>query len=271
MKSTKLANIRLGFAMLTFLNSPPIFSQVELSAGAESAGLADVRVGIENVWAVYNNPADMLSDSQFRIGVFTANTFNVDALKSVSMSSIVNHRNFAFGVYYSRFGYRISRQEQLTISIGLRLNGKSSIGVTASALHATFGNTIVAKGFSTALGFNQRLTANTTLYLWTTNPIVPKEESIIQSVYIAGVGIELSKEMRWIIQSSVSPTVQPSLSTGFQYNISKALVMHFGFNTSPRTLSFGFQLNRRGWSITSANTNHQVLGFSPVISAQWSN
>ena len=106
MKSTKLANIRLGFAMLTFLNSPPVFSQVELSAGAESAGLADVRVGIENVWAVYNNPADMLSDSQFRIGVFAANPFNVDALKSVSMSSIVTHRNFAFGVYYSRFGYR---------------------------------------------------------------------------------------------------------------------------------------------------------------------
>lgn len=271
MKSTKLVFYRLGFALLTLTSTTNTFCQVELSAGAESAGLGHMRFGLQNVWTSYNNPTDMVCDTMLQFGLSVSNPFNVPSLKSTQISTVFNRKTVALGVYYNHFGYRVSRQQSIALSVALKLNERSVIGLTVMHHTSRYGDIPIYKVVSTTLALKQQLTNNTDLHFMVINPFAPKENQTVNSQFVGGIALKISDEAEWMIQSSVSPTTEASLSTGFMYRIRQGFRICIGINSYPRLIGFGFVFQKNGFRISTAYPHHQLLGFTPQVSAQWSN
>lgn len=259
----------LGLFVLSFTNSHRASGQVTSAIGAESIGLGQSRTGPSNVWSVYNNPANMVSDTTLQLGLNIDKKYGIDGLHSSSLATIFNQGSLAVGAYYHSYGYRLSHQSTVGLGAGIQLQRLSRLGVSLHRHREVFAGQILGKGHSISFGLTHIFTSNTTLHLVLVNPFVLREDQYYNSSISSGAYILVSDQVSCLIQATVSPKNPFAISAGIRYQISKAFVLLVGVRTNPTTLSFGFVFQKNRWQICHANVHHYLLGFSPNLSAQW--
>ncbi|MFT5724617.1 MAG: hypothetical protein ACI9JN_001736 [Bacteroidia bacterium] len=271
MKPFKLSFLKIGIAVA--FSQIPIMAQSQgntLSVGSQSNGLGQMRLGLDDVWSVYNNPTDMAQDSNYHIGLATSKPYGLSGLHSASISGSIRIKTITLGGFFNYFGYHISNQKTVGLASSILLSDHTNVGISMLLFNTTIQGYDRRNQPSFSIGIKHKLTGKTTIRFLAFNPVISPEQSRIKSHYYGGVSTQITSETLWLNQLDMSMTDPVSFSSGILYDLKPNIRLTIGIRTTPRLLSFGVIVKSNRFHIGSSFHHHQTLGLSPTFSAEWS-
>jgi hypothetical protein len=270
MTLTLKACIRLAFFCRFLIALNPANGQSHLATGAENRGLANIRLGLSNVWAAYNNPTDMVDDSFLNIGISIANPNGITSLKYSSIAAIVNSQKTSVGAYFGYYGYRVSNHKTFVLSSALILSDKNTLGVSFGVERRKVSGQFTKTSLSTSAAIRQQLTQRTLLHFMIYNLSDYAAEVRHTTNSYCALEHHISNESTWYNQIRLRPEQELSICSGIVYQVNNQLHLILGISTNPRLIAFGFTLQKGRIKMSSAFQHHQILGFTPTLSSEWS-
>jgi hypothetical protein len=86
------------------------------------------------------------------------------------------------------------------------------------------------------------------------------------SDFHTGISYSFSSRLRLLAEVSKHSSQAMQFHTGTEYEVSQKCVARAGFSAFPFCYSFGFSFSFKTWTIDTASSYHETLGFSPSIS-----
>jgi len=236
-------------------------------AGARMLGLGQTTVAVpENRWAVFNNPAMVLSSSlnvsfygirNYGFSELTdmAATITYPVLKGITQAGMHHYGNKLFNKTRIRLGYG-SHWEQLYF--GLVVN------YTQLSIER-YGN---VGAFGVDAGVGAQLVDGFWIGAFATNLNRSKlGASKDDMTRLLAIGFSYAPDDRYMFTSDLVKDVRFPISWrgGAEIKIIGGLQGRAGVSTQPTTFSMGIGIKRDKWEVNVAVQRHQVLGLSPGL------
>ncbi|MCB9261370.1 MAG: hypothetical protein H6607_03190 [Flavobacteriales bacterium] len=249
-----------------------LHAQVAPSAdGGKAASIANIRYSEESAWAVFNNPAQMISEKKILAAVAYRNPMGVSGLNNVSFAFGYSLKNSAVGLHYNTVGYEVSGQSISTVSFAQKIDKQANIGLSIHQYRFRSNQNLFKNnldvGFSLALHAKPTEKMETDVILF--NPVGKVLESNLPPTGYVMLAYEINDIVKWYAQVDVSLFVGTAFKTGFIYQPNNQLHVGFGVGSNPTILSFGLGYQLKKWSLNSSFVRHHSFGFSPVISGEF--
>ena len=84
-----------------------------------------------------------------------------------------------------------------------------------------------------------------------------------------GINYKFSSQVLATIEAEKNLLNKPVFRAGLEYHTNEVLYLRAGIGTSPSLASFGIGIKKDAYQFDIAASYHQVLGFSPEISFQY--
>jgi hypothetical protein len=244
------------------------------AVGARSVSLAGISAGLEDAWAVVNNPAGLARYEHFSIATSFEERFLMKELGYYGLAVPVPVSKGCLGISLLFSGYHSFIDQKVNLAYG-RLFGENIM----SGLCITYifqdagGEAKPVHQVSYDLGTIVILSKKVKLAFSTFNPfqLYYKSEDYATLPAIFKLGLSYHYSSSFIIHTELEKDLDypPSLKIGMEYNFSEIFIIRGGIRGFPLAYSFGAAVIHKHFLFEFSSCYHQYLGFTPQVSFQF--
>lgn len=271
-----LSVIRLFLCFFLLMQGGSIYAQEAYSpVGASAGGMAGASTAIGNIWATFNNPANLSGIENLSAGVNYENRFRIREMGLGSITAVLPTDYGVFGLAFNQSGSNLYSQSFLGLAYGRSFGERFRAGVRLDALY-----THLAEGYgrrtdiSFALGVAMDLTKEFVIAAMLSNPMrvkIAKDfDERLPAIYRLGLAYKIEKNLTLTVEAEKDIRYKPSVRTGIEYRVKEIASIRAGIGTNPLNHAFGFGFNFGSFTFDIAAIRHEVLGYSPQASVIWS-
>ncbi|MDA3928241.1 MAG: hypothetical protein PF541_04740 [Prolixibacteraceae bacterium] len=258
--------------LFTFMNLTVLGRSNITPNGSKAEGMGNAFVSQYDVFSVFHNQAGLAKIDRTSISFFYENRFLVPEM-SIRAGLLTFHTNSGnFAIQYNSFGPSNWSESNAGISYAKLLSEKLSVGLQLNY----FGTRLpevnkTAITFSFELGAIYQLNDKTFLGAHIANPYAPQintllyEESIPWKISLGG-HTNFTKEFTLSYEIETIQNYSPTLQIGAQWEAVENFFVRGGFNTGPARFYTGFGYISHFFTIDTAFSYHQYLGYTPSVS-----
>jgi len=226
-----------------------------------------VRIGQNNAWNTYNQPANMISNNTWLGGLSYSNNYLINELNSVSASGLFSRKNSAIGLYTNMQGYSVSNQLVITTSFAQRLRSTINAGISIHFLqeHLSGDEFKDQRTFAFSLALNSDITEHFVLDFIAFNPTYGFNS--ISPYFVLGGKFLLSDQSTCFAQVTVGLNNRTAFNFGLMHKPDDKWFIAIGMGSNPSLFSFGLGLSLSTFEFQTAFSHHPILGFSPSVTA----
>jgi hypothetical protein len=249
------------------------FSQnISGNAGGRSAAMGQTGVANFSFWTVNNNQAGLGFIEESGVGFYYDNRFLINEMSLNQLSATLKTKRGGFGLNVSYYGYGQYNEKKIGLAYGIQLGKRFALGVQLDYL-----NTFIAENygnhnmFTFEIGLMTKITDELTLGAHIYNPIRTQiseyNDERLPTLLKLGLNWDLSKDFTAAVEAESDMNHPLVLKAGLEYNIMDLMYARIGVSNNPNIFSFGVGLYFGGFKLDFSSSMHQVLGYSPQISA----
>jgi len=242
------------------------------NVGGRSAAMGRIGVASTDFWSVNNNQAGLAFVEKSGVGFYYQNLYLMNDLNYNQASAIIKTLHGGFGLNVSYFGYGQYNEKKIGLAYGMQLGNRFALGAQLDYLHTYIAQDYGSKGVITfEIGIMTKITDELTLGAHVFNPIKAKlaeyNDERIPTLLKLGLNWDLSKDFTAAIEAESDMNHPLILKAGLEYNIMDLMYARIGVSNNPNIFSFGVGFYFGGFKIDFSSSMHQVLGYSPQLSA----
>lgn len=255
----------LTFAIFFLWFSGEVRSQVEpiSVSGRASGNWAYTQVGIQSS---FSNQAGLSSLKGFSVSAYGEQTHLLPEFSNIGLALGVSTGNSSgLSLNFTSYGIDEFRQNRVGLGYGMKLSGGLSLGMQIDWYQTSISNYGQNSQLSFRIGGIYKISKDLMAGIHISNPIGLEiaDNHPIPSLFNA--------DIQWTISSQVNLggglvkdiDEELGIKAAVHYQIHPNLKLFFGVLSKPAKFSFGFSVDLNNFSIQSAGTYHQYLGFSP--------
>lgn len=244
------------------------------SVGGRSAAMGRTGVANSDFWSVNNNQAGLGFMEKSGVGFYYHNLYLVNDLNYNQLSAVLKTYRGGFGVNVSYFGYGQYNEKKIGLAYGMQLGKRFSVGAQLDYLNTYIAQNYGSKGVVTfEVGVMAKITDDVTMGAHVFNPISAKlaeyDDERIPTLLSLGLNWDLSNDFTAAVEAQSDMDHPLILKAGLEYNIMDLLYVRIGLSNNPNVFTFGAGLYYKGFRLDFSSSMHQVLGYSPQMSAQY--
>ncbi len=268
-------NIILLICFFTLLHFNSAYTQAAFEpVGADIGGMARTSVAVKNVWAAFNNPANLSDIEKIAAAVNYENRFLVREMGISSITTILPTGYGVFGLAFNQIGSNLYSQSFVGLAYGRDFGERLRAGVRLNALHTRLSEDYGSRtDISFAAGFNVNLTKELTIAAMLANPLhkimVKGSDEYLPAIYRLGLHYKIEKNLFITAEAEKDMRYKPSIRTGIEYKLKEFAAVRAGISTNPLNHAFGFGFNFGSFTFDISAVRHEVLGYSPQASLIW--
>ena len=239
-----------------------------LSAGARQSGMANVCVMNHDLWSSFHNQAGLSFNKSPAFGISYENRFSIKELGTRSAAVSFPAGKVSLGALYSYFGYSDFRRQMTGIACGMPLSDNLTAGVMIDYFsEKTYGEYNNNQMITCEAGVIITASENIMVGIHVFNPVPNSiRKSDMPTELRAGAGVTLSKSLFAGIETGMCTGHKMTISTGFEYEAGKNLMIRGGFSTENNSFSFGLGYRTSPAIIDFAFSTHERLGITSAVS-----
>ena len=258
--------------ILSFFISYSFGQNISGNVGGRSAAMGQTGVANFSFWSVNNNQAGLGFIEGSGVGFYYDNHFLIKELSLNQISAALKTKRGGFGLNVSYYGYGQYNEKKIGLAYGMKLGKRFALGVQLDYL-----NTYIAENygnrnmFTFEIGLMTKITNELTLGAHVYNPIRTQiseyNDERLPTLLKLGLNWDLSKDFTAAIEAESDINHPLVLRAGLEYNIMDLMYARIGVSNNPNIFSFGVGLYFGGFKLDFSSSMHQVLGYSPQLSA----
>jgi hypothetical protein len=263
----------LSLITLVFFQCKSLRGQELLSA--RGSGLSGISVTLNDLHAAIDNPAQNTSLEETVAGINSARPFNVSDLNTLAASFLLPfNKTHSVAAHVSRVGFSEFYEQKFTLSYGIKLSPKLSLGIAASRSKKNYRleSDRATSAWTSTIGISSVPLKGLQLSSSISNPERSKwnneHNSSVPSTIRIGTAITVSSKVRIYSQLTKESLQSSSVHLGIEYNPFPQVKFRTGISSNPISPALGASLNWKNTSIDFAINSVPHLGFSPQISIQ---
>lgn len=251
--------------------------------GARSKGLGSSSVTLSGFWSGFNNQASLSDYNKLAAGIYYENRFIVKEMSLAAGGFILPTKTGTFGLNLTWFGYSNYNEKKIGLGYGRKFGKSFSAGVQLDYLSTYIADDYGNKNLLTfELGFKAAVGENIVIggHLFNPVPVYIQKEfnERVPTVFTIGAAYHISKKLFITLETEKNSEFKPLIRGGIEYHIIDRVAVRTGYSTLPSQngstkfsiaslYTFGFSLNFEKLDIDFASSYHNILGWSPSLSA----
>jgi hypothetical protein len=275
--------MKVTISIFLFFISTCVYPGYYNILGARSGGLGRSSVALSGFWAGFNNQAALADYNKLAAGIYYENRFIVKEMSLAAGGFILPTKSGNFGVSLTYFGYSNYNEKKIGLGYGRKFGKSFSAGVQLDYLSTYIAEDYGKKNIITfELGFKASIGEFIEIagHLFNPIPVYVQKESYdrIPTVFAIGASYHISKELFITLEAEKNSEFKPLIRGGIEYQIINQVAVRIGYSTLPSQTgstkfsiaslyTFGFSLNFDKFDIDFSSSYHNVLGWSPSITA----
>ena len=251
----------------------PVNAQIDFH-GARSAGVANASVTYTDNMAQFNNQAGIAGIDKITISAGFKNAYFIKELGTNVLAFAIPSKSGVFGVNYSYFGYSKFNQNKFSLAYGKKLGKRISAGIQLNYLYTHIEGEYGSQGLASGeIGLLTEPLDDFFIGAHLSNFWRAKytgiDEIYLPMLFKIGASYILYKTV--LLSAEVEKDLELPLvfKSGLEYGLADKFFLRFGIATNPMIFSFGFGYDLKPFKVDLAFTKHPVLGYSPVVSLEY--
>jgi hypothetical protein len=254
-----------------------VYSQGEDNySGGRAGGMGKIGVTLQDVYAVFNNPAGTANINSYALGVYYENRF---LMKETGYGALVfscpiwKAGNINVGA--THFGYDLFMQNKITVGYSQELFRNFAMGVQLDYLSTRqddfYGN---FNGITVDLGISYKPVEALSIAGYVFNPInvsyLEDDEQKLPVVMKFGVSYCFSKKLLFALETgkAVNGTI-PIFKAGVEYILKEHFALRTGISLKPIEFTAGIGYQNDHIHIDLGYAYNQILGSTPRLSVSY--
>jgi len=275
--------MKTNITIFLFFISTYVYSGHDNILGARSGGLGKSSVTLSGFWAGFNNQAALANYNKLAAGIYYENQFIIKEMGLAAGGFILPTKTGNFGLNLTWFGYNNYNEKKVGLGYGRKFGKSFSAGIQLDYLSTYIAEDYGRKDLLTfELGFMVSIGENIIFggHLFNPVPVYLQKEfnDRVPTVFTIGASYKISEELFITLETEKNSEFKPLIRGGIEYQIIDRVAVRIGYSTLPSQTgstkfsiaslyTFGFSLNFDKLNIDFSSSYHNVLGWSPSITA----
>lgn len=268
---------RLGLGGLVFVIVLVPWLQLKCqttAAGARSASLAGVSAGLEDAWAVANNPAGLARYNHVTLATNAEQRYLMKELGYYAIAVSIPAGKGCLGFFTMFSGYQAFIDQKVSLGYGLQFGEHVLSGVSlVYVFQKAGGEAPPLHQVSYELGTIIILSKKVNLAFATFNPFQlyykSKDYATLPSIFKLGLSFQYSPALFIHAECEKDLDFPPILKIGMEYIYMNIFFIRVGIRIFPASYSFGAGLRHNRFLLEFSSAYYQYLGFTPQVSIQY--
>jgi hypothetical protein len=244
------------------------------AVGARSISLAGISAGLEDAWAVVNNPAGLARFDHLSLATSLERRYLLEELGYYAIAASIPAGKGSIGISTMFSGYQSFIDQKFTLCYGKQFGENILSGISMVYIFQKAGNkTSPVHQASYELGAIIILSKKVSLAFATFNPFQlyykSKDYATLPSIFKLGLTVQYSHV--FFIYSEIEKDLEssPCFKIGMEYIARKVFYIRGGIRMFPVSCSFGAAIRQQRFLFEFSSSWHQYLGFTPQVSLQY--
>jgi hypothetical protein len=234
------------------------------AVGARSLSLAGISAGLEDAWAVSNNPA----------GLARYNHVSLKELGYYAIAVSIPSGKGCLGFFTMFSGYESFIDQKVSLGYGRQFGEHVLSGISLVYVYQQAGGEAPPlHQVSYELGTIIILSKKVTLAFATFNPFQlyykSKDYATLPAIFKLGLSFQYSPALFIHAECEKDLYLSPCLKIGLEYIYRNIFFVRGGIRIFPASYSFGAGLRHNRLLFEFSSAYHQYLGFTPQVSLQY--
>lgn len=236
---------------------------------ARSHGLAGIGMTLDNIDAVYSNPAGLTSLEHTTVHVGSARSFGLSPLTQANAAvAIGTGKDNKLFIRVGQFGFDAYQERQIGLGYAMQFSDHVSAALRFDLYQMSiegYGSAMLP-GF--LLGIQYKLGNALSFGVTARNPVeIATHDAItLPTVLAIGMAYHPSESVTLYTEIEKDIDFEPRIRVAVEYSLIDALVVRVGAAGNPGTFHAGVGLNiRENLRIDLGAGYHTLLGFTPAI------
>jgi hypothetical protein len=244
------------------------------AAGARSASLAGVSAGLEDVWAVANNPAGLAGYNHVTLATSAEQRYLMKELGYYAIAASIPVGKGCLGFFTMYSGYQDFIDQKVSLGYGRQFGEYLLFGISLVYVFQKAGEEATPlHQVSYELGTIILLSKKVKLAFATFNPFQlyfkSKDYAALPSIFKLGLSFQYSPVLSIYTECEKDIDLPPCLKIGIEYICRDIFFIRGGIRIFPASYSFGTGLRHNRFLLEFSSAYHQYLGFTPQVSIQF--
>jgi hypothetical protein len=250
-----------------------MYSQVT-AVGARSISMAGVTVGLEDVWAIANNPAGLARSGHLSLATCLEQRYLLKETGYYGMAAAITAGKGGLGFFSMYSGYKAFINQEISLGYGRSFGDHVSGGVSLAYFYQKAGESarsVHQVGYQ--LGAIVDLSEKVYFAFAAFNPFQyyykNKEYASLPTIFRIGISYHYSPNLLIHTECEKDLDYPPWVKLGMEYFYREVFMIRGGIRLYPVTCAFGAAFRHHEFLVEIASSYHQHLGFTPQISIQY--
>ena len=245
--------------------------------GARTSGMGYCGLTLVDIWGAQHNQANLGFIQQYHAGAYYENRFGLKetGYKNVAFILPVGKTN-GFSVVANQYGYKQYTESKYGLGYGKKLTEGFGLGLQINYNSLRLGDIYGKKQTLTAeFGIRAKLLDKLTFAAHIYNVSRTMLNQSLTKEYIptcirTGIEYSLSNTAKILFENESTINYKTNFRIGAEYTLKQKMFFRTGFNAYPFSAAFGFGYKYKSLQFDASANYHQILGFSPNLSLQFS-
>jgi hypothetical protein len=244
------------------------------AVGARSVSMSGVSAGLEDAWAVANNPAGLARYEHISLATSLEQKYLLSELGHYALTFSVPVNKGCLGIFTIFSGYQSYTDQKVSLAYGMPFGENISAGLSLVYCYQKAGNdALPIHQLTYQLGTIVRLAAKTSLAFTAFNPfqlyLKTRDYASLPSIFRLAFSYQYSSSFIIYSEAEKDLYYSPCLKIGAEYIFHERVYIRGGIKLFPVSWSFGAAFFQKSYHFEIASSYHQYLGFSPLVSFQY--
>lgn len=244
------------------------------AAGARSASLAGISAGLEDAWAVANNPAGLARYNHVSLATSLEQRYLMNGLGYYSIAATIPVFKGCLGMFTMYSGYKPFIDQKLSLCYGRQFGENVLSGISLVYVFQKAGQESQAiHQVSYELGTILLLSKKVNLAFAAFNPFQlyfkSEDYATLPAIFKLGLSVQFSPAMWIYTECEKDLDLPPCMKLGMEYIYRAIFFIRGGIRIFPASYSFGAGIRHNRIFLEFSSAYHQFLGFTPHVSIQY--
>jgi hypothetical protein len=266
--------IKLGWVFVMVLIPLLKVTGQVTAVGARSVSMAGVSAGLEDPWAIANNPAGLARYDHFSLATSLEQRYLMRELGYYALALTAPIKNGCLGILTEFTGYKSYIDQKIDLAFGMPFGENLTAGISLVYCFQKAGyETAPLHQLTYQLGTIVSLSSKASISFTAFNPfqlyVKSKDYASLPSVFRLGFSYQYSSSFILYSEAEKDLYYPICVKIGSEYILHQKLYIRGGIRLFPISWSFGAAVHQKRYRIEIASSYHQYLGFSPVFTFQF--
>ena len=245
-----------------------------MAVGARSASLAGISAGLEDVWAVANNPAGLARFNHVSLATSLEQRYLMKELGYYALAASHPAGKGCFGIFTMYSGFQSFIDQKVIFGYGRPFGEHVMSGLSLVYVFQKSGKESQSlHQVCYELGTIVILSKKVNLAFSTFNPFQlyykSKDYATLPSVFRLGLTYQYSTTLFIYTECEKDLDLPPDVKIGIEYGFREIFLLRGGVRIFPASWSFGAAVRYQRILFDFSSSYHQYLGFTPQLTFQF--